>query len=163
MSLERPIRIVDLFEAHLCVSDLKRAITFYGEHLGLPLARVIPERNVAFFWIGTPGKAMLGLWQADTVPNNSGAHIAFQVSLTELQAAPVRLRRAGITPMDLAGAITDEPVVLAWMPAASVYFRDPDNNLLEFISMLSGPPRPDLEVVRWSEWFHHEPVQNPRS
>lgn len=62
--------------------------------------------------------------------------------------------------MGLTGPITEEPVVLTGMPAA-VYFRDPDNNLLEFISMLSGPPRPDLEVLRWSEWVHHEPVQNP--
>jgi len=29
--------------------------------------------------------------------------------------------------------------VLAWMPAVSVYFRDPDYNLLEFIMMLPGP------------------------
>lgn len=37
---------------------------------------------------------------------------------------------------------------MAWMPAASVYFRDPDNNLLEFMTMLTDPPRPDPGVLR---------------
>ena len=52
--------------------------------------------------------------------------------------APARLQKAGIQPRDLAGLPTDEVIVLAWMPAASVYFRDPDNNLLEFISNVAG-------------------------
>jgi hypothetical protein len=43
-------------------------------------------------------------------------------------------------------------VVLAWMPAASVYFHDPDGNLLEYITMLDGPARPELGVVRWADW-----------
>ena len=38
------------------------------------------------------------------------------------------------------------------MPATAVYFRDPDNNLLEFIAMLPDPPRPDLGVLPWSDW-----------
>jgi len=51
----------------------------------------------------------------------------------------------------------DDPVVLAWMPAAAVYFRDPDNNLLEFITMLPDPPRPDLGVLPWSDWLRRTP------
>jgi hypothetical protein len=62
------VPISDLFEAHLTVSDLDRAIAFYGEQLGLPLARVFPERKVVFFWVGAPGRAMLGLWEAGTIP-----------------------------------------------------------------------------------------------
>ena len=45
-----------------------------------------------------------------------------------------------------------EPVVLAWMPAASLYFRDPDGNLIEFLSMLPDAPQPGLGIVRWSRW-----------
>ena len=32
----------------------------------------------------------------------------------------------------------DEPAVIAWMPAASVFFRDPDGHLLEFVLQLAG-------------------------
>ena len=51
------------------------------------------------------------------------------------------LRSAGITPLDFDGRLTDEPVVLAWMPAASIYFHDPDGHLLEYIAMLPEDTR----------------------
>jgi lactoylglutathione lyase len=38
------------------------------------------------------------------------------------------------------------------MPAASLYFRDPDGNMLELLSMLSDPPQPELGIVGWSRW-----------
>jgi lactoylglutathione lyase len=43
-------------------------------------------------------------------------------------------------------------VVLCWMPAASVYFDDPDGHSLEFIAMLPDRPRPDLGRLSWSDW-----------
>jgi len=150
------IPIVGLFEAHLTVSDLDRAVAFYREQLGLPLAHIFPERKVAFFWIGNPGQAMLGLWEAETMPISVSLHVAFQVGLPDLHEAVQRLRRGGIEPKDLAGLPTAEPVVLAWMPAASVYFCDPDKNLLEYITMLPDPPRPDLGVLSWSDWIHRK-------
>ena len=55
-----PIR--GLFEAHLTVSDLDRSIAFYRDVLGLPLAQRVPARQVAFFWVPSSDKAMLGLW-----------------------------------------------------------------------------------------------------
>lgn len=152
IAMEDMIPITDLFEAHLTVSELDRAVGFYRDDLGLPLARLFPERKAAFFWIGAPGRAMLGLWEAGTMPMSINLHVAFQVALSDLHEAPSRLRKAGIQPRDLVGVPTDEPVVLAWMPAAAVYFRDPDNNLLEFIAMLPDPPRPDLGLLHWSDW-----------
>ncbi len=146
------VPVTDLFETHLTVSDLDRAISFYGEQLGLSLARTFPERKVAFFWIGSRGKAMLGLWEAGAMPITVSLHVAFQVAISDLHEAPRRLQKAGIQPRDFAGLPTDTPIVLAWMPAASVYFRDPDNNLLEFISMLPDSPRPDLGILSWSDW-----------
>ena len=64
----------------------------------------------------------------------------------------VRLRAAGLTPRSPDHAPIDEPVVLSWMPAASVYFDDPDGHSLEFIAMLVERPRPELGPVTWSEW-----------
>lgn len=157
MATKNIIPISDLFEAHLTVSELGRAIAFYGDILGFPLARVFPDRKVAFFWIGAPGRAMLGLWEAGAMPMSISLHVAFQVELSDLHAAPTRLEKAGVQPRDFTGAPTQEPVVLAWMPAASVFFRDPDDNLLEFITMLPDPPRPDLGVLPWSDWERRGP------
>ncbi len=42
--------------------------------------------------------------------------------------------------------------MLSWMPAASVYFDDPDGHSLEFITMLPDRPRPELGMIPLSEW-----------
>jgi len=76
------------------------------------------------------------------------------VDLGDLLDAPARLRAAHAVPLDFDGEPTDEPVVLAWMPAASLYFRDPDGNLLELLAMLPDAPRPELGVTSWSRWNH---------
>jgi catechol 2,3-dioxygenase-like lactoylglutathione lyase family enzyme len=146
-----PIR--GLFEAHLTVSDLDRSIAFYRDVLGLPLAYRLAARNVAFFWVPSSDKAMLGLWCIGTSPLRLRLHIAFDVALPRVFESVAALRRAGITPRSGGGdQPIEEPVVLAWMPAASVYFDDPDGHSLEFISMLDETPRPELGRVSWSEW-----------
>jgi lactoylglutathione lyase len=38
------------------------------------------------------------------------------------------------------------------MPAAAVYFRDPDGHRLEYLAMLAEKPRPDRGIVSWSPW-----------
>jgi lactoylglutathione lyase len=145
-----PIR--DLFETHLTVGNLERSMSFYEDTLGLQLARRFLDRRVAFYWIGNAGQSMLGLWEAGSAPQRMCLHVAFTVDLPDLVAAPERLRAHGVAPLDFNGNPTDEPVVLAWMPAASLYFNDPDGNLLEFLAMLPGVGEPELGVVRWSEW-----------
>jgi lactoylglutathione lyase len=37
------------------------------------------------------------------------------------------------------------------MPAAVVYFRDPDGHQLDYLAMLGAKPRPELGIVPWSE------------
>jgi lactoylglutathione lyase len=149
-----PIR--NLFETHVTVADLERSMSFYGETLGLKLAQVFPERKAAFYWVGRPGESMLGLWETGSAPQRMSLHSAFSVALDDLLGAPQRLRAANVIPRDFAGNPTDEPVVLAWMPAASLYFHDPDGNLLEFLTMLPDPPQPDLGILRWREWTSRE-------
>jgi lactoylglutathione lyase len=86
--------------------------------------------------------------------------LAFQSDLSHLLDAPAPLRAANVVPLDFGGDPTDEPVVIEWMPAASLYFRDPHGNMLEFLSMLPDSPQPELGIVSWSRWNQiHEPVQ----
>ncbi len=145
-----PIR--GLFEAHLTVRDLDRSIAFYRDTLGLRLAHVIPVRNVAFFWMGSPGQSMLGLWAIGSAPLFMRLHIAFEVVLDQAIASVERLRAAGLRPRSGDGEAIEEPVVLCWMPAASVYFDDPDGHSLEFICMLPDRPRPEAGTMPLSEW-----------
>ena len=144
-----------LFEAHLIVANLDVSIAFYRDRLGLELAHVAPERRTAFFWVGARGNSMLGLWQAGAGPQKTTSHIAFATAVDEVIAAPERLRSAGIVALDFDGQPTQEPVVLAWMPALAAYYHDPDGHLLEYIAMLDGEPRPYGGVMTWRAWMRN--------
>jgi len=146
------IPVQDLFEVHMSVTDLERAIAFYRDTVGLRLAHFEAARHAAFFWVGAVGGAMLGLWEAGSAPQTVTVHTAFRASLADVLVAPRALREAGITPLDFNGQPTDHPIVLAWMPAASVFFRDPDGHLLEYIAMLPHQPRPEHGIVPWRMW-----------
>jgi lactoylglutathione lyase len=154
MAMARPARVRGLFETHLTVSDLERSVSFYRDVVGLGLALELSERNAAFFWIGDPGRSMLGLWSLGTAPVGLTLHLAFDVGLDDLLDAPKQLHQQGITPLSFFGLETTEPSVIGWMPAAAVYFRDPDGHLLEYLAMLDEEPKPDLGIVSWSEWLN---------
>jgi lactoylglutathione lyase len=141
-----------LFETHLTVSDLGRSVAFYREVVGLPLALEVPERGATFFWIGGPGEAMLGVWSLGSAPMGLSLHVAFRVSLEDIMDACDRLRSGGVTPLSFFATETTEPSVIGWMPAAAVYFRDPDGHLLEYLAMLDEEPRPERGILPWSEW-----------
>ena len=85
---------------------------FYRDVSRLPLATIVPERRVAFFWIDPLGKAMLGLWATGTGPQPMTQHIAFRVDVDAVFAAPQALREAGVTPLDIDSKPAEEPVVL---------------------------------------------------
>lgn len=148
----------DLFEVHLTVRDLDQAIKFYCDVVGLTLAHVTKGRQSAFLWIGAARRSMLGLWTSGPAPLTVTSHTAFRVNQEDVLAAPGWLRSAGIVPLDFYGNPTDHAVVLGWMPAAAIYFRDPDGHLLEYIAMLPSKPRPDSGVMPWRTW---ELMQQP--
>src|SRR4051794_13124713 len=150
--MAEPIPVRGLFEAHLTVSDMERAVAFYRDVVGLVAAFEAPEREAAFFWVGGPGEGMLGLWSLGSAPLALSLHVAFKVAVADVRAACDRLRAQGIAPLSFFGEPTDEPSVIGWMPAAAVYFRDPDGHQLEFLAMLDAAPRPHIGIVPWSQW-----------
>jgi lactoylglutathione lyase len=145
-----PIR--GLFETHLTVRRLETSLAFYRDVLGLEVAHVAAERRGAFVWLGGRGHAMLGLWEVGTSPNAMRLHFAFDSSIDDVLAAPAKLRAAGVPPLSFAKEPADEPDVLCWMPALTLYFHDPDGHLLEYLAMLPEEPRPELGVVSYGEW-----------
>lgn len=146
-----------LFETHLMVGDLDRSVAFYRDVVGLPVALELPERGAAFLWIGGPGEAMLGLWSLGSAPIALSLHIALTTSLRAVLGACDALRSEGVRPLSFFGDETIEPSVIGWMPAAAVYFRDPDGHLIEYLAMLDEPPRPDRGIIAWSAWTAADP------
>lgn len=144
-----------IFEVHLSVNNRHRSVKFYQDVLNFELAADIPRRDITFLWMGAPGSRMLGLWgpECPDPPISRGkSHFAMELTVEEVKQSLITLSAKGVSPLDFDGNPTSEPIVLAWMPAISVYFNDPDGHSLEFISMLEEPPKPDLGVVRLSEW-----------
>ena len=141
-----------LFETHVTVSDVAQSVAFYRDVVGLQVAYEIPERGAAFMWVGAPGEAMLGLWSIGSSPIGLALHIAFRSSLESVLGACDDLREKKVTPLSFFATETTEPSVIGWMPAAAVYFRDPDGHLIEYLAMLDEPPRPEVGIVSWSDW-----------
>jgi lactoylglutathione lyase len=144
-----------IFEVHLAVKDRHVSTDFYMRVLGCELATHIDRRDITFLWMNGYGSTMIGLWGPecpDPPIERAISHIAFRLSAEDVEKAPAKLRELGVQSLGFNGESVDEAIVLAWMPAVSVYFKDPDGHSLEFISMLSEASRPDLDIVKLSEW-----------
>jgi hypothetical protein len=44
------------------------------------------------------------------------------------------------------------PSVFGFIPAAAIYFDDPDGHVLELLAPIPAAPRPDLGILSWPEW-----------
>lgn len=144
---------MNLYETHLAVRNTEKSKAFYVEIVGLDIAYHDPKRDIVFLWIGENRVSMLGLWGPDTAYGNPfhQSHLAVAVSLQELLAAGDRLNRLGVPTYNFANAETTEPSVIGWMPSAQLYFRDPDEHLVEFITLLDDKPDPGF-IGSLSEW-----------
>jgi lactoylglutathione lyase len=144
---------VHLYETHLPVSDTEGAQKFYVEIVGLKFAYRDPTRDIVFLWAGEDRRSMLGLWGPTTTYGSDfhKCHIAFHLSLAELLVTGERLNTAKLKTKNFAGEETTEPSVIGWMPSAQLYFRDPDDHSLEFITLLNESPDPNF-IGSLSEW-----------
>jgi lactoylglutathione lyase len=145
-------QISGIYETHLSVADVPRSIAFYRDVLGLDLAHEVPSRGVAFFWAGGRDQGMLGLWQGGHGPLQMLGHFAFRMTREGLLQAPAALLTRGVQPLGFNGEPVTEPVVLGWMPALSVYFKDPDGHSIEFIHVLPDAPDRRFGIGPWSAW-----------
>ena len=144
--------VVGLYETHLFVRSLSRSIEFYRNIPGLELCHHEQERRAAFFWIGKPKEAMLGLWEKPEGKIES-RHFAFRCSVEDvLHKAVPFLKQRNLKPRNFLRNGSEEPMVFAWMPAIAIYFDDPDGHELEFIGILEGEGRPELRVLSFEHW-----------
>jgi catechol 2,3-dioxygenase-like lactoylglutathione lyase family enzyme len=148
-----------LYEVHLPVTNLQRSIDFYTSKLGFELGWSTPGGSSALLFYDDEGaRWMLGLFWVETVVHRSPAeyHISFRVAEAQADTMVAWLRARGIEPFHpphapIQGTV-DEPIVHGCMPAAAVFFKDPDGHLLELIADLSDAPRPDFLYRPLSEW-----------
>lgn len=131
-----------LYETHLAVADTEISKNFYINIVGLTFAHRDTTRDLVFLWAGAERRSMLGLWGPGTTYGRAAqkSHLAFAISLPELMAAGPRLKAGGIKTTNFDGEETIEPSVIGWMPSAQLYFHDPDDHTVEFISLLDDAP-----------------------
>jgi lactoylglutathione lyase len=142
-----------LYETHVPVLSTEASQRFYVEVVGLTVAYRDPTRDIVFLWIGPDKRSMLGLWGPDTVygRHRHKCHFAIALSLPELLAVGKRLNDLGISTHNFFGAETTEPSVIGWMPAAQLYFSDPDGHSLEYITVLEETPDAGF-IGSFSSW-----------
>jgi catechol 2,3-dioxygenase-like lactoylglutathione lyase family enzyme len=148
--------IQGLYETHLYVENLERSIDFYQNALGLTLCHYEEGRRVAFFWIGKPKEAMLGIWEKpkDLIQVR---HFAFRCDKDDVLNKSVQfLKDRDLKPYNFFKDGTEQPMVFAWMPAIAIYFTDPDGHQLEFLSILEGEGKPELGVITYEEWINQQ-------
>lgn len=162
MSSDTPMGFHDgLYEVHLPVTDIDRSIDYFTEKLGFELA-FGDRRDSSVLLLYDKGEScwMLGLFEVDHIDHRHPAeyHISFRVSESNVDQMISWLRNRNIQPSHpptvpgVGGQEMKEPIVHGWMPAAAVFFRDPDGHLLELIADLDGEPRPDFNYRPLSEW-----------
>ncbi len=125
-------RLHGVLETSLYISDLDRAVKFYREVLGLRLIedKYFEGGRGAALQVGT-GPSVLLLFRAELtvqggmlLPHGTigAGHVAFRIEASEIPAWRERLREHGVA-IEQEFAFGDNP--------PSIYFRDPDGNVLE--------------------------------
>jgi catechol 2,3-dioxygenase-like lactoylglutathione lyase family enzyme len=125
------MRIVGLDHIVLNVGDVERSLAFYTERLGLPAERVERWRKgeLSFPSVRVNAATIIDLVKAPAEPTERQlnlAHFCLVTDLADLDGLAAELTAAGVVvergPVIRSGARGD---------ALSIYFRDPDDNLVE--------------------------------
>ena len=118
------MNIQGVYEVAIRVRDVRVAEAFYRDVLGFEVGLRDDRRNWVFMRAGAGGMIVLqedgGAWPLQ--------HFAFTDDPADIDAATAALVRSGVA--------IEGPMVHDWMPAKSVYFRDPDGHDLELCAPL---------------------------
>ncbi len=127
------MHIRSLHHVSIMVSDLSRAKAFYCDLLGME-ALPRPDQPIEGMWLSAGGRQVHVLvGEVDTAPltesrkrlEGKGAAGHFALAVDDVHAVADTLKRNGHPPL---GAVIRRPD-----GSASVFCRDPDGNLVEFI------------------------------
>ena len=150
-----------LYEVHLPVTDLNRSVDFYVEKMGFTIGfGKRTDSSILLMYDKGDTRWMLGLFEIDEIDHRHPAeyHISFRIAEENADQMISFLQERDIQPLhpstvpEVGGTEMKEPIVHGWMPAAAVFFRDPDGHLLELIADLDGDPRPEFNYRSLSEW-----------
>ncbi len=136
------MRIESLGHMVIKVGDMTRAEAFYRDVLGMTLCARMEDPHMAFFTMGNHHDFAIASVGADAERASDKAaglaHVAFKIgnSLDQLREAKDHLEAAGVKTRT-----TDHEVT------QSVYFRDPDGNMLEVYVDTSDAWREDPQKV----------------
>lgn len=144
--------IKGIFETHINVSDVDRSAAFYEQLPGIIPLQKDTARKSYFYWVGAPGESMLGIRENYPTPLVQRQHFAFRVDLDDLRQAREQLAALGVRTENFHGEDEGGLMVFPFMPAVSIYFDDPDGHSIEYLAMLDDEPKPDLQIMPWSEW-----------
>ena len=117
--------IQGVYEVAIRVKDLERSERFYQQILGLESGRREEGRRWHFLRAG--GQAGMVVLQEDD-GDWPLQHFAFTTTEPEIERAATELRKKGV---EVSGPVTHD-----WIPARSIYFRDPDGHDLELCAPL---------------------------
>jgi catechol-2,3-dioxygenase len=113
--------VTGINELVLEVLDLDRAVDFYSQVLGLPVA----DRWEGRAWLKAGGRTRIGLWtpQVGIAEGRGGVHVHFALHIPEdaYDGAVARLREHGFEPHE---EDFEEN-------GRAVYVTDPDGNVVE--------------------------------
>ena len=124
--------IHDIHHVSLLVADTARALAFYRDLLGLPLAeRPALDFPGAWLQVGTRQIHLLELPSPDPVterPAHGGRDRHLALCVTALEPVIARLEAAGLA------------YTLSRSGRRALFCRDPDGNALEFVEMAADLP-----------------------